>query len=716
MTRRNESPRLRALARLHGIQTSYGDVRKQRVEASEETLRALLSALGVPTNNASQCEDSWREGIASVAARRIDDVVVAWEGLLTSIDIHASSYGDDALPELHVVLEDGAIVGVCLDRSRMETLRRTGPVPTTSLRLHLQPPLVLPAGYHHLVCTTGGRQTSSLLLASPKRCYCGDEEDGREWGLFAPLYALRGEPDRGAGSYSELESLARYTAHMGGGLVGTLPLLPCYYDAGDPSPYLPVTRLLWSEFYIDAGRIPFLDDPSGVLSSAETIRRVGRPLAVSRIPQVDYGAVERARRTALREVYGHLDSSTPLQAEVQQFLALHPRISDYAAFRATEDSLRTSWRRWPAQARDGALSPDLYAGGERGFREFEQWLAHRQMSELLNNAEAQDVGLYLDLPVGVHPDGYDTWRFRESFVSGAATGAPPDIVFTAGQRWGSPPIHPTAIRRQHYDYARQYLAHHMRAARMLRIDHVMGLHRIFCIPEGAEPSSGAYLRYRPEEWYAILSLESHRHRTVLIGEDLGLVPSEVHRSMSRHGLNRMFVLYYEMDGIAAGARPSVPHDCLAGLNTHDMPTFSAMWQGLDIRQQQRVGILNPADAPDVRRRRRRALKSLLDLLRSVCPTITAADGLDIVLRCTLGWLGASRARYVVVNVEDLWHETEQQNIPGVGDAYPSWRQRAARTMNELWHSADAAAALSLLRDAMRRGRPEKGAEQSCRTR
>jgi 4-alpha-glucanotransferase len=241
----------------------------------------------------------------------------------------------------------------------------------------------------------------------------------------------------------------------------------------------------------------------------------------------------------------------------------------------------------------------------------------------------------------------------------------------------------------------------MQAARILRVDHVMGLHRIYCIPERAEAAAGAYLRYRPEEWYAILSIESHRHKTVLVGEDLGLVPGAVRRAMARHRLNRMFVLYYEMDGIAAGRTPEPSAKCLASLNTHDMPPFASMWKALDICEHERIGIVKPEQVAAAVKARRKVVRAFSKLISASCPE-AAAGGLEDVLRCTLGWLGAGRARYVMVNVEDLWLETGQQNVPGVGAAYPGWRQRTAVTLEQMWRDPRLERALELLRTAMGR--------------
>ncbi len=712
MTRNTELARLRVLARAYGVQTAYGDVRGMRVTASEPTLRAMLTALGVPAGTERECEASLLAVSQRSWSQPIDNVLVAWDGVLESVVIRGFDSAGP-LPDIHVVLEDGTLFPVDVGRCRTEDLAAGGAGPGSLHQVRVYIELHVPTGYHLLVCTANGVETSSLLIAAPQRCYEGEPGRNRLWGLFAPLYALRGRADCGTGSYTDLLSLAEFTGEMGGGLVGTLPLLPCYYEEGnEPSPYVPVSRLLWSEFYIDPFALSAIAGPAAA-DAAGGAHDAAECATLGALKLVDYGEVQRLKSNILARVYRSAAQSGALQTALDRFTASNPHVSGYAAFRAARDHLHTRWREWPSAACAGDLCAVNFNGEQVRFHEFQQWLAHEQMSRCLDGAAARGVGLYLDLPVGVHPDGYDTWRYPDSFVEHLSTGAPPDIVFTGGQRWGSPPLHPTAIREHHYDYVRAYLAHHMKSARMLRVDHVMGLHRLFCIPDGAQPSMGAYLRYRPEEWYAMLSLESHRYKTIVVGEDLGLVPREVRRAMACHGLRRMFVLHYEMDGLAEGRTPAIPANCLASINTHDMPTFAAMWQGLDICQQVRVGLLDARQAPAAGRKREAAIRKLLGVLAAICPEVASAKGLETMLRCTLGWLGRSHARDVMVNIEDLWLETAQQNIPGVGDAYPSWRHRAAMTLEELGVATRVGDALSALRAAMSTRHREVGGKRSC---
>jgi 4-alpha-glucanotransferase len=384
-------------------------------------------------------------------------------------------------------------------------------------------------------------------------------------------------------------------------------------------------------------------------------------------------------------------------------------VPDYAAFRAATEKQGRPWQEWSPPAARGDLSQSDPDQGARRLYEYAQWLAHLQMTSLASQSKNSEPGLYLDLPLGVDPNGYDAWRYRECFLSGASCGAPPDVLFTTGQDWGSPPPHPETIRRRGYDYFRAVLDHHMRAASALRIDHVMGLLHIFCIPKGSTSAAGTYLRYHPEETYAVLSIESHRHQAVLVGEDLGTVPREVRREMRQHRLNRMFVVHYELEGTAEGTALHVPRACLATLNTHDMPPFAAMWSGLDICQQRRLGILADADVPEAMQKRHRLKRSLLSLLpcRLQAETAHVRD----VLRCTLEWLGAQRAHYVLLNLEDLWLETRQPNVPGVGAAYPSWRHKSALTMEEIRGSRDVDDLLDVIRQSRTGKRSGTGGDQ-----
>jgi 4-alpha-glucanotransferase len=256
----------------------------------------------------------------------------------------------------------------------------------------------------------------------------------------------------------------------------------------------------------------------------------------------------------------------------------------------------------------------------------------------------------------------------------ASGGAPPDIVFTRGQNWGFPPLHPDKLRQQGYRYYVSCLQHHLRHAGILRIDHVMNLHRLFWIPKGMEAGQGAYVNYRPEEFYAILTLESQRNKTVIVGEDLGTVPSYVRQSMNKYGLHRMYVLQYELMSDSQKSLRKVPKDVVASMDTHDMPPFAAFWQGLDIEDRLELTFLDKATARMERKNRDALKKALVSYLRRQGWLNDSTP--EAVLEACWTLLGASTARVVLVNLEDLWLERESQNVPATGEKRNNWQKKA----------------------------------------
>jgi len=363
-------------------------------------------------------------------------------------------------------------------------------------------------------------------------------------------------------------------------------------------------------------------------------------------------------------------------------------IEEYARFRAAMEKHNDTWTNWPESLRDGSIKENDYDEKTRDYHLYAQWLAHRQVRELSENARRKGVELYFDLPVGVHPAGYDTWRYRDSFALNAEVGAPPDAVFTSGQNWWSPPLHPERIREQHYSYVIDYLQHHLQYADILRVDHVMGLHRLFWIPRGFDSSQGVYVRYRAEELYAILTLESHRNQSIIVGEDLGNVPSYVRPAMARHGFSRMYILYYELSDDASKAFGQIPRNSIASLNTHDMPPFAAFWEDRDIKEKKELGLLDVESARQERGARRIIKDSLLSGLRKKTLLKKAGTGTRTVLQACLDYLGKSSARIILLNLEDLWLETRSQNIPGTGDKYPSWQRKARYSLEEFCRRTD----------------------------
>ncbi|MGH7845154.1 MAG: 4-alpha-glucanotransferase, partial [Candidatus Binatia bacterium] len=247
--------------------------------------------------------------------------------------------------------------------------------------------------------------------------------------------------------------------------------------------------------------------------------------------------------------------------------------------------------------------------------------------------------------------------------------------FTKGQDWGFPPFHPEGLRDQEYRYYIDSLRHHMEHAVLLRIDHVMGLHRLFWVPHGLGPTEGAYVHYRADEFYAILNLESHRHKTKIVGENLGTVPPYVNRAMIQHGIRGMDVGQFGVHSDPARALEDPPADSVSSLNTHDTPTFAAFWEGLDIRDRQELGLLDPAQSRQEQESRRCQRESLATFLKQRGWLPDGANNSAAILQAWLAHLAHGPAEFLLVSLEDLWLETAPQNTPGTWKERPNWRRK-----------------------------------------
>ena len=373
-------------------------------------------------------------------------------------------------------------------------------------------------------------------------------------------------------------------------------------------------------------------------------------------------------------------NETGRRAALEKYVEGNPELRDYGVFRAVGERRRAAWQTWPAPLREGAVTPSDFDPAAAGYHYYVQWLAQEQLQGLATGARANGPGLYLDLPLGVNASGYDAWRYPQAFAPDTAAGAPPDPFFAKGQNWGFPPLHPERIRNGGYPYVRAYLHHHMNLAGILRIDHMMGLHRLYWIPHGAAAQEGVYVSYRAEELYAVFVLEAHRHGTLLVGEDLGTVPEEVPPMMARHNIYRMYVMQYQAQPKDEALSPIFP-GAVASINTHDMPTFAAFWKGLDIDDRHDLGLFDDEAAAAEHVRRREMIARIEADLRRHGFLKEKNDPLA-VLRACLNFLATGPGRVALANVEDFWMEEHPQNVPGTWRERPNWMRRAKHLLEE----------------------------------
>ncbi len=492
----------------------------------------------------------------------------------------------------------------------------------------------LPSGYHTFRVKGGGE---TLLICAPPKA---PSPKHRSWGVFLPLYAARTEQSWGTADLADLEAYRKWIESLGGGVIATLPLLASFED--EPSPYSPVSRLFWNEVYLDPTRLPEFDpaDLDGI--TMEELRRE---------PQLDFKRVAAAKRRVLEKMARRFqpDDDFPRFASRGAY--------GYAHFRAAREERESA-----------------------GYHLYVQYRMSQQMRQAADDARRAGVGLYLDYPLGVNPEGFDAWKYAAVFAKGVSVGAPPDLFFTKGQNWGFAPFDPDAIRTHRYEYVRDSIRHHASHAGILRIDHVMGLHRLFWIPEGMDARDGVYVRYRDDELYAVLILEAHRAGCAVVGEDLGTVPKYVPQMMSSHGLRRMVVVQYEVKPENEPPLAAPRAHSVASLNTHDMPTFAGFWSGRDIEDRVERGLLEEKRAGRQRENRERTRRAVVEFLKARSLLREDDGDTKAVLEGLLMFLSGSPAEIVLVNLEDLWLEREPQNVPGVPEQ--SWKQKFRLTLEE----------------------------------
>ena len=681
------------MAGLYGVQPSYDDITQKRVHSSPEAMLAALKVLGTPIEKISGAAEACAQRQSQLAQRLTEPVHVSWDHKALTFEVQLPDGSAHEHISVEMTLESGERRESSAHTSELHTVGTLMAGPQRFVKKQLIFPGRLPFGYHRLELHTGAGDAEAMVVAAPSKGY--DElPDGERHGLgvFLPLYALRSHRNWGAGDFTDLKGLCSWGKEQGANVVGTLPLLATFLDKPfDPSPYAPVSRLCWNELYIDIESLPEfrecdearrLAESSGILREIQALRRANL---------VDYRRAMALKRRVLEALAAWTWSGRGAK-ELEQFLETNGDVKRYAAFRATVEHYSDGWPAWPK----GAVGP--YDKKGRDYHCYVQWAAHRQLTEV----SCRGAGLYLDLPIGVHSGGYDTWAHREAFALGMSVGAPPDPYIETGQDWGFPPLHPERIRQQGYGYPIAYLRKHMQVARALRVDHVMGLHRLFWVPRGLKPTDGVYVTYKPEEWYAILSVESHRNKCWVIGENLGIVPPQVNAALKRHRLGSMHMLQFSIRPHPETALGDVPTGSVASLNNHDMPPFAAFWSGEDFRWRSRLGILMPKTERSERKARKAHVKALTTYLRKA-GLLREKVETEPVLEALHGFLAESRAKLMLVNLEDLWGETRPQNVPGTGAPQPNWRRKTRPAFEEFSQMPDVAESLKELAK-VRRGK------------
>jgi 4-alpha-glucanotransferase len=516
------------------------------------------------------------------------------------------------------------------------------------------------------------------LLVAPMRCWQGSSR--RLWALAVQLYGVRSRRNWGHGDFTDLYDLIDLAADLGAAGIGLNPLHALFDH--DASPYSPSSRQFLNPRYIDVEAVP---EFPGL--HAELEQEIA---ALRRRDLLDYSGVVAAKDKALRLAYEvfRRSANSERAREFEQFRQSRGvQLAQFACFEMLRKSLARPWTQWPIEWRTPNDSPLAQLRGEReeevGYFEFLQWIAHQQLDRCRERASRRglSLGLYLDIAVGTRADGYDAWSEQDAILSTVELGAPPDMLNTAGQKWGIAGVNPVGLEARDFEPFRRVLQAAMRYAGAIRLDHVMGLERQFLVPSGMPAERGLYVASPFPALLAVTAQESISHRSIVIGEDLGTVPENFRETLADWGIWSYLVMIFER---GANGAFRVPRDyresALATFATHDLPTFAGWKSGADLALKRALG-MDPGETEDDRRAAVAALEAAL-----------AANGLaSFDFLSVARYLAATPSRLLVISMEDALDVAEQVNVPGTVDEHPNWRRRLPIALEDLRHDGRLAA-------------------------
>ncbi|MEU1477313.1 4-alpha-glucanotransferase [Streptomyces sp. NPDC005760] len=646
-------PELSRLAESYGIATSYRPSPDRTVAASATAVTSALAALGVEADDpAAALAARERE----LGARLLPPTVVCWSG---------------SPPAFVAGLPEGTRLRIATEQGETRSAADQ-----------------LPPGVHRLTATApDGRTADAHLIVAPPRLPAPPR---RSYGLLVQLYSLLSHRSWGMGDLGDLAELTSWAGRaLGAGFVQVNPLHAAVPGAPtDPSPYRPSSRRFPDPVHLRIEDIPEyarVADPDRLRTLCERAERL-RESVLEKGALIDRDAVWEVKREAL-ELLREVPLGPGRRAAYADYLAEGGQaLEDHATWCALAEVHGSNWRDWPAGLRDPRSAETARARGALmdrvDFHSRLAWLTESQLGAAQRTAReaGMGVGVVHDLAVGVHPEGADAWAQQAYFAAGMSVGAPPDAFNARGQDWGLPPWRPDRLAESGYAPYRQLLRALFRYAGALRIDHVMGLFRLWWVPQGHPPTEGTYVRYDAEAMLAVLVLEASRAGAVVIGEDLGTVEPGVREALRERGVLGTSVLWFERDWEGDG-RPLPPErwraDCLATATTHDLPPTASRLTGEHVELRDGLGLLTrPLD--EERAEAAADTGEWLELLARLGLLHGTGGGADpsseeAQIQAVHRFLLRTPARMVGVWLPDAVGDRRPQNLPGTWDQYPNWR-------------------------------------------
>ncbi len=685
-----------ALARLSsaaGIAADWWSVGGERHPVSPDTQRALLAAMRLPAATSRQAIESLG-GLAETHDRRaLPFALVRRTGEPVVITLDAAPGGPLPRTWLTIDGDSGQVLRlyVSAEHARETTIACRDGLPWRGLDVSL--PSLSPGRYR--IRREDVPDIECRLTIAPPACHLPTpfQTGHRLFGLSAQLYSLSRLGDQGIGDFTTLGQLCEAAASQGAALVAINPLHALFPDRRDrASPYYPSDRRFLDPIYLDLDRLAPDGQP---------------PPPAEAQSAIDYPAVWALKAKALEASFAAFEGDP----EFSVFVAAGGEaLKRFATFQAiTETRPGEPWRQWPAALRDpdgaGVKAFAAAHGGRVRFHQYLQWLCEDQLAAAAKRASGLQLGLCRDLAVGAAPDGAEAWAQAGLLADGAFVGAPPDPIAPQGQVWGLPPFDPHRLRADGYRGLARLFELNMRHAGALRVDHVMGLSRLFWVPEGADGSQGAYVAYPLQDLLGELALESTRARCLVIGEDLGTVPEGLRETLSDQKIFSYRVLPFERDGARFKPPDVYPALAWACVATHDLPPLAGWWDGLDIAERLELGLMAPTEAESARADRLAEKQALLDALANaglIDADLDPAAALTPELTAAIhAYVAKTPSLLAMAQVEDLAAERTAVNLPGTDTERPNWRRRIGTPLDNLFEAPAAQPILAAMRMAGR---------------
>jgi 4-alpha-glucanotransferase len=671
-------PALVELAAAYNIALEYWDWQDRHVAVSAETIIAVLAGLGIDASTPDAAEQALVQHAHEPWTRMLPYCLALREHQTASIWVHVS-HGDPI--QLRIELETGEVRGELRQLENWTPPREVEGRWVGAASFEIPPDL--PLGYH-IVHARSGEQTATMPLIITPTWLGLPERLGsrRAIGLATQLYSVRSAESWALGDLTDLEDLAVWSAaEHGSDYVLINPLHAAEPAAPmEPSPYLPTTRRFANPLYLRPERIPEYAIADGGVRAEVQAQRAKLDDRPELVEVIDRNASWTAKRAALKMIFD-VPRTLGRQRSLQAYREREgPGLLDFATWAALEQTYGRDLDDWPEDVRHprgkGIAAFRARQKREIDFQCWMQWVLDEQLASAQEASRRAGMGLGLmaDLAVGVHRSGADAWSLQDSYAQGITVGAPPDPYNQNGQNWNQPPWRPDRLAETAYEPFRRMLATILRHAGGIRVDHVIGLFRLWWIPDGAKPTEGTYVRYDHEALIGILALEAYRAGAVVVGEDLGTVEPWVRIYLRDRGILGTSILWFEFDFEGDGA-PLAPERwreyCLASVTTHDLPPSAGYLAGDHVRLREELGVLTrPVEeelAADERDR-----QAWLDNLRWRWALAPDADE-EATVQALHRYLTWTPARLLCVSLTDAVGDRRMQNQPGTIDEYPNWR-------------------------------------------